>query len=179
MGLSPTAQADIEFGMSALVELVGPDWSVVEEYRDQDGGFWSQLVSFFSTERSAIQALAAASAIVDLGEHEHTVEAAEFLIENAGFARGGNTAHMAKGIETLANTAGYANWPQTLMNLDRAGSAGFNDEIEALLDDLADGAEDPQVRATARLLRGIETVPDDQLRLPRTNGTPTVNAHSP
>ncbi|MYD99441.1 MAG: TlpA family protein disulfide reductase [Gammaproteobacteria bacterium] len=150
MGLSPTAQADIEFGMSALVDLVGPDWSVVEEYRDQDGGFWSQLVSFFSTERSAIQALAAASAIVELGEHEHTVDAAEFLIANAGFARGGNTAHVVKGIETLANTAGYANWPQTLMNLDRAGSADFNDEIESLLDDLADGAEDPRVRATAR-----------------------------
>lgn len=150
MGLSPTAEADIEFGMSALVDLVGPDWSVVEEYRDQDGGVWSQLVSFFSTERSAIQALAAASAIVDLGEHDHAVEAAEFLIANAGFARGGNTAHVVKGIETLANTAGYANWPRTLMNLDRAGSADFNDAIESLLDDLADGAQDPQVRATAR-----------------------------
>ena len=150
MGLSPTAAADIEFGMSALVDLIGPDWSVVEDYRDQDGGFWSQIVSFFSTERSAVQALAAASAIVEIGEHERTVEAAEFLIENAGFARGGNTAHVVKGIETLANTAGYANWPRTLMNLDRARSADFNDEIESLLDDLANGAEDPQVRATAR-----------------------------
>ncbi|MCE2425246.1 MAG: TlpA family protein disulfide reductase [Pseudomonadales bacterium] len=151
MGLSPTAQADIEFGMAALVDLIGPDWSVVEDYQDQHGGRWSQLLSFFSTERTALQALAAASAIVDLGgEHDNTVQAAEFLIENAGFARGGNTAHVVKGIETLTNTAGYGNWQQTLMHLDRAGSTDFNDEIEGLLDDLADGAEDPLVQATAR-----------------------------
>lgn len=151
VGLSPTADADIEFGMAALVDLIGPDWSVVEDYLDQDGGPWARVVSFFSTERTAIQAVAAASAIVGLGgEHDRTVPAAEFLIENAAIARGGGTAHVVKGIEALANTTGYENWQRTLMHLDRAGSGDFNDRVEALLDDLAEGAEDPLVRATAR-----------------------------
>ena len=144
-GRSPTANSDMEFGMAALVERVGPDWSIVEGYLDQGKGLLSRL---FRKRHSALQALAAASAIIDLGEHEKTIEAAEFLIERAGSVRGG-IGRMIKGSETLASMPDYQNWPRMLMHLDRAGS-GPNNEIETLLNTMASTAEDPVVRATAR-----------------------------
>jgi len=146
-GLSPTADADIEFGMAALAERLGPDWSIVEDYMDQGGGLLGRL---FGKQRTAVEAVAAANAIVELGgEHDHTVDAAEFLIERSYMARGGGVATVVKGLNILADNPNYENWPRMLMSLDRVGRDP-NGEIEAFVDQLAASADDPVVRATAR-----------------------------
>ena len=116
-GLSPTATTDVEIGMAALVERIGPDWSAVDGYLDQGKGMLGRL---FSKKSTAPRALAAATAIVALGgTHDKTVEAAEFLIERGGVIRGGGTGQVLSGLGTLAQVDDYDNWPQMLMYLDR------------------------------------------------------------
>ena len=164
-GLSPTVDADIEFGTLALAERVGPDWSLVDDFTNPREGFLARL---FAGDPSGTKALAAARAIIDLGgTHERTIDAAEFLVERGARIRGGSPNNVLAGIRTLASHApDYDDWPRMLMHL---GSArGDSEEIDEFLNGKAAEGNDPLVRATARyyaasrLARSINTAPDDE-----------------
>ena len=163
-GLSPTATTDVEIGMAALVERIGPDWSAVDGYLDQGKGMLARL---FSKKSTAPRALAAATAIVALGgTHDKTVEAAEFLIERGGVIRGGGTGQVLSGLGTLAQVDDYDNWPQMLMYLDRTRANA--EEIDDFLARMSAEGNDPVVRATARyyaasrLTRSINTASTEE-----------------
>ena len=145
---------------------VGPDWSVVEEYLDQQRAWMessrqgpSRDVSSEEriramTERLADRpdvrrAAAAAKAILaQNGAHEKTVEAAEFLAlrvpvgrkRGRGHGRGGDGAAQARArLRELAARA------------ERVESRSFlGPEISTFFEEMASGAEDPVLRATGR-----------------------------
>jgi len=164
-GLSPTVDADIEFGTLALAERVGPDWSLVDDFTNPREGFLARL---FAGDPSGTKALAAARAIIDLGgTHERTIDAAEFLVERGARIRGGSPNNVLAGIRTLASHApDYDDWPNMLMHL--GGARGDSEEIDEFLSGKAAEGNDPLVRATARyyaasrLARSINTAPDDE-----------------
>ena len=164
-GLSPTADADIEFGTLALAERVGPDWSFVDDFTNPKEGFLARL---FAEDPSGTKALAAARAIVDLGgNHERTVDAAEFLVERGAGIRGGSTENVLAGFRTLSSHApDYDDWPRMLMHLGR--SRGDSEAIDEILTSRAAEGNDPLVRATARyyaasrVARSINTATDDE-----------------
>ena len=164
-GLSPTVDADIEFGTLALAERVGPDWSLVDDFTNPKEGFLARL---FAEDPSGTKALAAARAIVGLGgTHERTVDAAEFLVERGAGIRGGSTANVLAGIRTLASHApDYDNWPRMLMHLGRA--RGGSEAIDEFLTVKAAEGNEPSIRATARyyaasrLARSVNGAPDDE-----------------
>ena len=164
-GLSPTVDADIEFGTLALAERVGPDWSLVDDFTNPKEGFLARL---FAGDPSGTKALAAARAIVELGgTHDRTVDAAEFLVERGAGIRGGGPENVLAGIRALAsNVPDYDDWPRMLMHVGRA--RGDSAAIDEFLTGKAAEGNDPLVRATARyyaasrLARSINTAPDDE-----------------
>ena len=165
LGLSPTADRDIEFGTAALAERVGPDWSLVDDLINPKEGFLARL---FAGDPSGTKALAAARAIVELGgTHDRTVDAAEFLVERGAGIRGGSPDNVLVGIRTLAShVPDYDDWPRMLMHVGRA--RGDSEEIDEFLNGRAAEGNAPLVRATARyyaasrLARSINTAPDDE-----------------
>ena len=162
-GLSETALEDIALGMKTLAAVVGPDWAVVEAY-DEDLRAWHERRAALaeepvSDERKAqeeqlrrakpkrYRALAAASAIVDGGDHPRLRDAAEYLVENI-LHDGGALAY--KGGRTLLDRfPDYDGWPLLLQALDSVrGSASADSDIGELLLALADSA-DPVIGASA------------------------------
>lgn len=147
---------------------VGPDWSVVEEYLDQQrawresnrqGALPSRDVSSEErvramTERLAdrpdvSRAAAAARAILDQdGAHEKTVDAAEFLALRV--QSGGSVAEnmVAGATGLLRHAPGYENWPRVLSAMENRSFLG--PEIGAFFEEMASGAEDPVLRAAGR-----------------------------
>ena len=95
----------------------------------------------------ALEATAAAQAILDAGDHEKAREAAEFLVEHAM-----RSPHaLIKGAEALANNDWeYEDWPDLLMRLGRAAPIGGSRPFDDFLEKMASAAADPVVRATAR-----------------------------
>jgi len=164
-GLSPTADRDIEFGTAALAELLGPDWSLVDDFTNPKEGFLARL---FAGDPSGPKALAAARAIVDLGgTHERTLDAAEFLVERGAGIRGGSPPNVLAGIRTLESLGpDYDNWPRMLMHVGR--TRGKSEAIDEFLAGKAAEGNDSLVRATARyyaasrLARSINSAPDDE-----------------
>lgn len=95
----------------------------------------------------ALEATAAAQAILDAGDHEKAREAAEFLVEHAMR----NPHALIKGAEALANNDWeYEDWPDLLMRLGRAAPVGGSRPFDDFLEKMASDADDPVVRATAR-----------------------------
>ena len=162
-GLSPTAASDVAFANAALRRLAGADWSVVEAYKD---GFkkWKEedearREAFKSEENEgqpfifipppkSLLATAAAQAILDAGpDQEKAREAAEFLINPATR----NPFGMLKAAQALADSfPDFDEWPDLLMNLDNARPSGESESFDEFLAEMASGADDPVVRATAR-----------------------------
>ena len=165
LGLSPTADSDIEFGTAALAERVGPDWSVIEHFTNPNRGFLARL---FSGNPSGTEALAAARAIVDLGgSHDRTLDAAEFLVARGAAIRGGSPKNVLAGIRTLeSHVPDYDDWPRMLMHLGRA--RGDSEEIDEFLASKTTAGNEALVRATARyyaasrLARAINAAPDEE-----------------
>ena len=165
LGLSPTADSDIEFGTMALAQRIGPDWSVVERFTNPPKGFLARL---FSAAPSGTKALAAARAIVDLGgTHDRTIDAAEFLVANGAAIRGGGPNNVLAGIRTLeSHRPDYDDWPRMFMHLGR--SAGGFAEIDEFLTSKTTEDNAAVVRATARyyaayrLARSINTASDEE-----------------
>ena len=97
-----------------------------------------------------VRAVAAARAIIDAGNVEKMVKAAEFLVDHAiGVPR--NDWHIAVGARALAaHTPDYADWPRVLRTLDMARGMGATPSIDGFFAEMAAGADNPVVRATAR-----------------------------
>ena len=161
----------------ALIDRVGPDWTVVQDHVDELDAWYERMRETASPQDgaprrrparpSAVRAVATARAIVNAeGAHEKTVEAAEFLIDHAmGVSR--HDQHMAAGAMALAaHACDYEDWPRVLRTLDVArGSsrmgATHKSSIDEFFDEMASGADSPVLRATARyflaagLMRGV------------------------
>jgi len=113
-------------------------------------------------------ATAAAKAIVALGgEHERTVDAAVFLVEQTA-----NVDDMEIGALALMQHApDHEDWPLLLWNLDFRADPGEKESIDALFDSIAEDASDPVHRAAARYflasrnmrqVNDIKTAPEDR-----------------
>ena len=174
----PDAAAPGRIGPFAAVSVplplpdVGPDWSLVQEYLDRQGG-WSgrapELDAGLSAEerRRRLQeawderpdirrAIAAATAIVDSGgTHDRTTAAADFLVAQT-FREPDAERHMLRGAQALvAHAPDYERWPRVLAQLDARrfyGPAGDSSapDLDRFLEELASGYENPLVRAMAR-----------------------------
>ena len=122
--------------------------SASEDGDGPDGQVGSVGVAFvFVPPPDALEATAAAQAILDAGDHEKAREAAEFLVEHAMR----NPHALIKGAEALANNDWeYEDWPDLLMRLGRATPVGGSRPFDDFLEKMASDADDPVVRATAR-----------------------------
>ena len=98
------------------------------------------------------RAAAAAIAILEAGgTHEKTVEAAEFLVESAASLGGGK--HALAGARALLEFApDYGGWGPILLRTHMSSRAGpdMRTAADALFEELAQGAEDPVLRAAGR-----------------------------
>ena len=165
-GLSETAGEDIALGLKTLAAVVGADWAVVEAYEDDLRAWRDEQAALaeepVSDERKARQeqlrrakpkryrALAAASAIVDSGDHAQLREAAELLVENSLMLNDGGALTYKGGRTLLDRFPDYDGWPSLLQALDSVrGSPTHDEDIGELLQALT-GAADPVVGATAR-----------------------------
>lgn len=161
--------ASAEDEMAALIEEVGPDWEVVEEFHDRQRE-WSERfrelnmsdVSEESLEELAREqpdisrAAAAATAILDEGgEHEKTIQAAEFLVLHAGLRAGGDK-HAYRGAKALLKHApDYEDWRMVLSRLDMLRHFGEDGKpsrplVETFFEELVSNAEDPVLRGAGR-----------------------------
>ncbi len=161
------ASAEGEF--AALVEEVGPDWQVVDGFHDRQRE-WSERfrelsmsdVSEESLEELAREqpdisrAAAAATAILDAGgEHEKTIQAAEFLVLQAGLRAGGDE-HAYRGAKALlAYAPDYEEWRMVLSRLDMLRHFGEDGKssrplVDTFFEELAADAEDPVLRGAGR-----------------------------
>ena len=171
-----------------LIAHVGPDWAVVQAFLDERDAFRSTRRQVFTgQDEAAIQAfvrqqrppsatagVAAARAILDAGGHEKAVQAAEFLVDHA-FETPDAQAHILAGVRWLVEHApDFDGWPRTLRAVDRARGVritGGPGPLESFLEELAAGADDPELRATARfyvasgLMQSANAAlgPDDQV----------------
>ena len=151
----------------ALIAHMGPDWAVVETFLDEREAFRparrqvftgqdEAAVQAFRRERrppSAIAGVAAARAILDAGGHEKALQAAEFLVDHA-FETPDAHPHLLAGVRWLVEHApDFEDWPGALRAVDRARGVRITGEpgpLETLLEELAAGADDPELRAAAR-----------------------------
>ena len=128
----------------------GPDWEVVQAYIDQP--------ETADVYRSA----AAARAILEEdGEHEKTVEAAEFLANLTRFrlataALPGVDKQIYAGLKgLLIHAPEYEEWPQALLQIHRFSELVTFDNstrpaTDAFLEEAVSKAEDPVLRSAAR-----------------------------
>lgn len=162
-GLSPTEASDIEFGNAALKRIAGADWSAVEKYRDEFQAWKEEDEArreafrlpenkgkpfIFIPPPKSLLASAAAQAILEAGpDHEKARDAADFLIDPATR----NPFGMLMAAQALAeHFPDFDEWPELLMNMDNARPGAKSEPFDEFMVEMASGAEDPVVRATAR-----------------------------
>ncbi len=160
---SPIHEKNVTLGMATLAKEVGPNWMAVEGYLE-DLRSWREASQVIDTadvsdeeashgqlgaSPKATHAIAAAMAIIDAGaDHPRLLEAAEFLIAQGTNEPGANT-HVLMAANALATYfPHYDDWPVMLRLI--AGMFSPSDEISGFVRTLAERAEDPLVRATAR-----------------------------
>ena len=149
-----------------LIAHVGPDWTLVETFLDEREAFRATRQQIFREQDeaairafvrqrppSSIAAVAATHAILAAGGHEKAVQAAEFLVDHA-FETPDAQPHILAGARWLVEHApGFEGWPRTLRAVDRARGVritGGPGPLESFLEELAAGADDPELRAAAR-----------------------------
>ncbi len=149
----------------ALIAKLGPDWSVVQDYLDEQDA-WLERMRTATAEGggppsmqerpSVVRAVAAARAILSAeGVHEKTVAAAEFLVEHAWDVPRGDW-HGAVGARALATHAppDYERWLRVLGALDMAprpsGTWVPVSQIDEFFAEIASNADNPVVRAAAQ-----------------------------
>ena len=165
---------NVTLGMATLAKEVGPDWMTVESYldglrnwREASHAIDTADVSDEEKQESleqlgarpkATHAIAAAMAIIDAGaDHPRLLEAAEFLIGRAAHELGANT-HVLMAANALATYfPHYDDWPVMLQMI--AGMFSPSEEISGFVRTLAERAEDPLVRATARYHAAAMLIP--------------------
>ena len=141
---------------------VGADWTVVEEYLNQqrawrkgiderfrrgarNGQSSRELRESLPKPPDVARAVAAATAILDLdGAHDKTIEAAEFLVMRAGSGRNSDR-YMYIGAKALLSFGSdYEKWPQVLSRMDSLRRF-VRPAIDTFFEELASEAEDPGV----------------------------------
>ena len=168
---------DEESAMLALTFLVGPDWSVIEDYiratrRSKDDASAESPGGDIAADRASapapivgiVRATAAANAILHLGhDQRNRLEAAEFLIESAE----PRSAHLVDGFlyayraaEALSSLyPRYDEWPRRIHQLKAAlGGRKSGDDFDSLntfIAALATMAGDPAARASARYFTAL------------------------
>ena len=153
----------MDFGDATLVELIGPDWKVIQDYvaeskswqaaeqeiraADLDEEEMARLLRELGDAPKVYRATAAALAIVNAeGTHEKIREAAEFLLDNP--TRGGMEKGL-RGAKTLAaHFPDYDQWPLRLKQVNSMSSV-FGPG-KTFITDLVESLEDPLAQATAR-----------------------------
>ena len=153
----------MEIGESALVDIIGPDWSIIQDHIDQstswqaaeqeirEAGFDKQdeahRLRTLGDRPKAYRATAAAIAILNKeGLHDRTREAAEFLLDNP---LPGGAARALRGAQAIANHfPDYEQWPLRLNQVD--GLSSVNAPAKSFVASLAESLTDPLARATAR-----------------------------
>ncbi len=154
-----------EVTWEVLIARIGPDWSVVQDYLDeQDAWLEGRRVAAAEgggppsvQERpSVVRAVTAARAILNAeGVHEKTVAAAEFLVEHAWDVPRGDW-HGAVGARALATHAplDYERWPRVLDALDMAprpsGTWVPVSPIDEFFAEMASNADNAVLRAAAQ-----------------------------
>ena len=152
-----------DFGDATLVELIGPDWNVIQDYVAESKSWQAaeqeiraadiaeqdkaRLLRELGDAPKVYRATAAALAIVNAeGTHEKIREAAEFLLDNP--TRGGMEKGL-RGAKTLAaHFPDYDQWPLRLKQVNSMSSV-FGPG-KTFITDLVESLEDPLARATAR-----------------------------
>ena len=152
-----------EFGEATLSKLLGPDWSVIQNYLDELNA-WQEKEAAISEADVAeedkasrlkelgkspgpYRAAVAALAIVDIGgSHDKTREAAEFLLDHP--TRGG-AGRALRGAQALAaHFPDYDQWPLRLKQVN--GLSSVYQPSRSFITALSQTLEDPLARATAR-----------------------------
>ena len=149
----------------ALIAKLGPDWSVVQGYLDEQDAWLERMRSAAAEgggsprlrkRPSVVRAVAAARAILSAeGVHEKTVAAAEFLVDHAWDVPRGDW-HGAVGARALATHAppGYERWPRVLGALDMAprssGAWVTVSPIDEFFAEMASNTDNPVLRAAAQ-----------------------------
>ena len=175
-----------EVTWEVLIAKIGPDWSVVQDYLDEQDA-WLERRRAAAAEGggppsvqerpSVVRAAAAARAILDAeGVHEKTVAAAEFLVDHAWDVPRGDW-HGAVGARALATHAppDYERWPRVLGALDMAprprGTGVPVSPIDEFFAEMASSDDNPVLRAAAqyhlaaglmREAKGSLTSPSDE-----------------
>ena len=152
-----------DFGDATMVELIGPDWNVIQDYvakskswqaaeqeiraADLDEEEMARRLRELGDAPKVYRATAAALAIVNAeGTHEKIREAAEFLLDNP--TRGGMEKGL-RGAQTLAaHFPDYDQWPLRLKQVNSMSSV-FGPG-KTFITDLVESLEDPLAQATAR-----------------------------
>ena len=166
--LSKTEHEDIELGIDTLARGLGPDWAVVEAYRDDLGAWQEAQNEIAASDDSAeekrrrwdelgnapivARALGAATAILRADGNERLTDAAAFLLGGEVAFRPGTAPRLVEAAERLLDAdPDYGEWPERLYYLDavRRRDQGHNDAIDAVLADVMERAE-PVAHATAR-----------------------------
>lgn len=163
MAFSTWLSTTMQLGETALTELVGPNWQVVQDYLDQskawetaereiraagtDEDEEAQRLERLGERPKVHRATAAAGAILDAGgTHNKTRLAAEFLLDNP--TRGG-AARGLRGAEALA--AYFPNYDQWPLRLKQVNSmSNVHQPAKVFIQGLATGLEAHDARATAR-----------------------------
>lgn len=139
----------------------GPEWDIVQAHIDE------------AETANVYRSAAAARAILEQnGEHEKTIDAAEFLVSLGRLPTGGlpgvdeQIYAGAKGL--LVHAPDYEEWPQVLLQIHRAAellifASSKRPATDAFLQEAASGAEDPVLRSAARyfLAAGLMRSADD------------------
>ena len=154
---------DLKLGFDALARLIGPDWSLVPQYR-RDLAVWQDAVDAIAASESSARekfllrwqlgarpkisrACGAALAILESGDHPRLLDAAEFLLLEAGEAPGADLVLSRAATGLSAHFPHYGEWPSILDEMLRV--APPRDEIDAFIRSMAERAADPLIRAQA------------------------------
>ena len=168
----------MEMGADALAKALGPDWQEVESHLEAAKA-WDERKAAIAQDAAnedeqkrqeaelgprpkPSRAIAAALAIVEAPAHAQRRAAADFLVKDLGRAPNAS-AYVHRGAKALlAHEPDYDGWQAVLGALDR-GRYLADDTIDAFIEQVADSAADPVVRATARyyLAMGLMRSADD------------------
>ena len=152
-----------DFGDATLVELIGPDWKVIQDYVAESKSWQAaeqeiraadiaeqdkaRLLRELGDAPKVYRATAAALAIVNAeGTHEKTREAAEFLLDNP--TRGGMVKGLRGAQALAAHFPDYDQWPLRLKQVN--GMSSVFVPGKTFITDLVETLKDPLARATAR-----------------------------
>ena len=167
-GMYEDADQDMARGAAALATHIGPDYSQVEAFIEEEAAWQARIdavdeseageeeksrqKAVLSDERpQAVRALAAAAAILAAGGPDQA-RAAEFLVAPGSRQAFIDVGYVVRGARfMLANVPDYDDWPGLIQRIGRQDAFARNTDVDAFLAEMAE-FEAPAVRATARYI---------------------------